>query len=50
LQVSDNDIANAVDQRTFAEWVAHRATSLHRMAIVISRGDHRVYTLDAVYA
>jgi hypothetical protein len=49
-QVSYHYLANAVDQRTFVEWVGHRAKSLHGMALVIGRGDHRVYNPDRVYA
>ncbi len=49
-QVSYNYIANAVDQLTFVEWVAHRGKPLHGMTIVIARGGHRVYNPDRVYA
>jgi hypothetical protein len=49
-QVSYHYLANAVDRRTFAAWVANNATSLNGMALVIGRGDHRVYNPDRVYA
>jgi hypothetical protein len=49
-QVSYHYLANALDQRTFAAWVAHNAKSLNGMAVVIGKGDHRVYNPDRVYA
>jgi hypothetical protein len=49
-QVSYHYLANALDQRTFAAWVAHNAKSLNGMAVVIGKGDHRVYHPDRVYA
>ena len=49
-QVSYHYLANAVDQRTFAAWVAHHAKSLNGMAFVIGNGQHRVYNPDRVYA
>jgi hypothetical protein len=48
-EVSYDFLANAVDQGAFPRWVAHRATAINGVSVVVGRGRSRFYDPDRVY-
>jgi len=49
-EVADEDLAHAVAQGTFTQWLEHNAQALHGMAVVVGRGRRVVEPPDRVYA
>ena len=47
--VSSGFLANAVDQGTFASWLAHNAKTIDGMTLAIGQGRDPHYTVDRVY-
>jgi hypothetical protein len=49
-EVSDDFLANAVEQGTFTSWVSQHAKALNGLSIVVGRGREGALSADRVYA
>ena len=49
-EVSDDFLANAVERRTFTNWVNQHAKALNGLSIVVGRGREGALSADRVYA